>query len=47
MTPAELDRLREARERTAQHYGALLSEMSAILFRLDPIGVNFDDNTDE
>lgn len=47
MTPADLNRLREERQRIAQHHGALLSEMSAILFRHDPIGINFEDNTDE
>jgi hypothetical protein len=47
MTPADLNRLRERREHIAQHHGALLSLMSAILFRHDPIGINFEDNTDE
>ena len=36
-------------DRTRLHadYRRWLAELSAILFRLDPIGVNFEENTDE
>ena len=30
-----------------RHYASLFSEASAVLFRHDPIGINFEDNTDE
>ena len=33
--------------RLRAEYGALFDEVVAILFRYDPIGINFDDNTDE
>jgi hypothetical protein len=35
------------RGRLRARYGGLLDEISSILFRHDPIGINFDDNTDE
>jgi hypothetical protein len=43
----EMQRLREERKRLSTTYKALFGEISAILFRHDPIGINFDDNTDE
>jgi hypothetical protein len=33
--------------RLRDEYGALFDDVAAILFRYDPMGVNFDDNTDE
>lgn len=35
------------RERVRRRYGRLFEEVSEILFRHDPIGINFGDNTDE
>lgn len=36
-----------ANEEARRRYGALFDNVSAILFRLDPMGINFDVNTDE
>ena len=33
--------------RLRAEYGPLFDEVAAILFRHDPIGINFEDNTDE
>ena len=33
--------------RLRAEYGALFDEVAAIFFRHDPIGINFEDNTDE
>lgn len=35
------------RSAVKRRYGTLFHETSALLFRLDPIGINFEDNTDE
>jgi len=35
------------REELKARHRVLFSEVSAILFELDPIGINFEDNTDE
>jgi hypothetical protein len=35
------------REKVRQEYGGLFDEVSAILFRIDPISINFKTNTDE
>lgn len=35
------------KRRVRAEYGALFDELAAIFFRHDPIGINFDDNTDE
>ena len=47
MTPDEVSLHREERKRLSSSYKQLLNEVSAILFRHDPIGINFEDNTDE
>lgn len=47
VTPEEIGCLREERKKLSITYKELFSEISAILFRHDPIGINFDDNTDE
>jgi len=47
MTPDEVSRLRDERKRLTITYKGLFSEISALLFRHDPIGIKFDDNTDE
>ena len=41
-TPAQ-----ERRKELRREYGELFDRMSAIFFRHDPIGINFEDNTDE
>ena len=33
--------------RLRAEYGTLFDDIGALLFRHDPIGINFDDNTDE
>ena len=47
VTSEEMKLLKEERKRLSTTYKALFDEISAILFRQDPIGINFDDNTDE
>jgi hypothetical protein len=34
-------------QRVRTEYGALFDDLAAVFFRHDPIGINFDDNTDE
>jgi len=43
------DEIREDRRRLRAEYGELFDSMAALLYRHDPIGMNFDfdDNTDE
>ena len=36
-----------ARHRLKTEYGELFNSISALLYRHDPIGLNFEDNTDE
>jgi hypothetical protein len=38
---------KERRNRLRQEYGELFDRTSAILFRHDPIGINFEENADE
>src|SRR4051812_45009301 len=40
-------RARTQRAQVKRVYGALFDEVSALLFKADPIGINFADNTDE
>ena len=47
MRPDEVRIHREERKRLSSSYKQLLNEVSAILFRHDPIGINFEYNTDE
>jgi len=47
MTPDEVSLHREERKRLSSSYKQLLIEVSTILFRHDPIGINFEENTDE
>ena len=35
------------RQELRAEYGALFDEVAAILFELDPVGINFESNTDE
>jgi hypothetical protein len=37
----------EERRQVKQQYGEMFAAVEALLFRTDPIGINFDDNTDE
>jgi hypothetical protein len=37
----------EERDRLVAEYGDLFSSVAALLFRHDPVGVNFDDHADE
>lgn len=41
------DEILESRRRIKAEYGALFDSVSALLYRHDPIGINFEDNTDE
>jgi hypothetical protein len=45
--PRTREEILENRRRLRAEYGELFDSMAALLFRHDPIGVNFDDNTDE
>ena len=40
-------RARSQRAEARREYGAFFDKVSALLFRADPIGINFEDNTDE
>jgi hypothetical protein len=35
------------RKRQKEEYGELFDEVAALLFRHDPVGINFEDNADE
>jgi len=37
----------EERRRRKAEYGELFNSVAALLFRHDPVGINYDDNTDE
>jgi hypothetical protein len=41
------ERILEERRQVKQQYGELFTAVEALLFRTNPIGINFDDNTDE
>lgn len=47
MTPEDIKAAAENRKALKRVYKQLLAEISAILFRHDPIGINFEDNRDE
>jgi hypothetical protein len=44
---SDQDQIRAERQALRLKYGRLFDEVSAILFELDPICVNFEDNSDE
>jgi hypothetical protein len=44
---AEIVRAKEERTRLLVDKESLVAELEAMLFRHDPIGINFEDNTDE
>ena len=41
------DEILADRQRLKAEYGRLFHEVQALLFRHDPIGINFEDNVDE
>jgi hypothetical protein len=41
------DEIREARRKARTEYGDLFDSVAALLFRHDPIGINFENNADE
>jgi len=41
------EQIRERRADVKKKYGRFFDQVSEILFRNDPIGINFEDNTDE
>jgi hypothetical protein len=41
------DTIIQARRLLKQQYGELFERVSAVLFEVDPIGINFESNTDE
>ena len=41
------EEIREGRRRLKAQYADLFDSVSALLFRSDPIGINFEENTDE
>ncbi len=41
------DEILEHRRRLKAEYGRLFDSVAALLYRHDPIGINFDENTDE
>ena len=43
----ERERLIQERERLKKEYGYLFSEVSKLLFDIDPMGISFEDNFDE
>ena len=47
MKPEEIRSHNDDRKRLSGAYKQLFDEVSAILFRHDPIGVNYEENTDE
>ncbi len=46
MSPTR-DEILEERRRLRAEYGKLFDSVAALLYRHDPIGINFEDNTDE
>jgi hypothetical protein len=41
------EQIREERRQLRATYGHMFDSVAALLFRHDPIGINFDDNSDE
>jgi hypothetical protein len=41
------DEILEARRKLRTAYGELFDSVAALLFRHDPVGINFEDNSDE
>ena len=47
MRPRTRNEIQESRRQLKAQYGALFDSVSALLYRNDPIGINFEQNTDE
>lgn len=47
MKDSERERLREEQRRIKDEYSGLYEKVEALVFRHDPIGINFEENTDE
>lgn len=47
MTESTREEILEEKRRLKASYGTLYGDVAALLFRYDPIGINFEDNTDE
>ena len=47
MTPRIQQDIAERRRQLKAQYGEMFDATAALLFRHDPIGINFEDNTDE
>ena len=45
--PGTREQILEERRQLKAEYGALFDSITALLFRHDPIGINFEDNVDE
>ena len=45
--PKTREEIAEERRKLKLEYGDLFDSIAALLFRHDPIGINFEDNTDE
>ena len=45
--PKTRDQIREERRKLKAEYHDLFNSVTALLFRNDPIGISFDENTDE
>jgi hypothetical protein len=45
--PRSREEIQQERRQLRNMYGALYDDVAALLFRHDPIGINFDVNTDE
>ncbi|MDX2206488.1 MAG: hypothetical protein SFU57_02485 [Gemmatimonadales bacterium] len=44
---SERDKIQADREALRREYGALYERLAALLFKDDPVGINFEDNADE
>jgi hypothetical protein len=45
--PRTRDQIQEEKSRLRAEYGKLFDSVAALLFQYDPVGINFEDNTDE
>ena len=44
---SEAQQMKAARDALKKRYRGLYDRVTSILFRIDPMGINFEDNTDE
>ena len=47
MKSKEAQKMQAARDALKKRYRGIYDRISSILFRIDPMGINFEDNTDE